>query len=173
MDAAIKEDGMTGRRQNGVAAVEFALVISLLLLVLGGVIEFGRLFWQYDALVKAGHAGARYMANTLDRTGAHAIVRSAANSAGIVAADLPDSNIACECGYGSSGEVIGEAVAWSTDCASATPKYVRVLIDYSFTLGGLMPLANVMPRASGPIWQGVTVLTIHPATAMRYLPPLN
>ena len=46
-------------RQSGVAAVEFALVASLLMILLFGVIEMGRLLWTWNAAVEATRYGAR------------------------------------------------------------------------------------------------------------------
>jgi Flp pilus assembly protein TadG len=52
---------MTRRRsgQRGVAAVEFALVASLLFTMLFGVMEMGRLLWTWNAAVEATRYGAR------------------------------------------------------------------------------------------------------------------
>jgi len=51
-----------GRRQQGVAAVEFAIVASLLFTLLFGVIEMGRLLWTWNAAVEATRHGARLAA---------------------------------------------------------------------------------------------------------------
>lgn len=48
-------------RQRGVAAVEFAIVLIPLLLMLCGVAEFGRAIYQYDALTKATRGATRYL----------------------------------------------------------------------------------------------------------------
>ena len=45
--------------QRGVAAVEFALVSSLLFTLLFGVMEMGRLLWAWNAAVEATRLGAR------------------------------------------------------------------------------------------------------------------
>src|SRR5829696_3533142 len=51
---------MRGRRRRGQAAVEFALILPIYLLVLGGSIEFGRAFFAYAQLLQAVQDGARY-----------------------------------------------------------------------------------------------------------------
>ena len=51
-----------GRRQEGQAMVEFALVIPLLLLLIFGIIQFGMLFNNYLALTDAVRVGARQAA---------------------------------------------------------------------------------------------------------------
>lgn len=49
------------RRQRGVAAVELALILSLLLLLLPFPLICGRAFWHYAVLQKAAHDAARFM----------------------------------------------------------------------------------------------------------------
>lgn len=49
----------TSSRQRGVAAVEFAIVSSLLFTLLLGVIEMGRLLWTWNAATEATRLGAR------------------------------------------------------------------------------------------------------------------
>lgn len=46
-------------RQRGVAAVEFAIISSLLFTVLFGVMEMGRLLWTWNAAAEATRFGAR------------------------------------------------------------------------------------------------------------------
>lgn len=48
--------------QRGVAAVEFAVISSLLLVLLSVPLFFGRLFWHYTAIQKAAHDAAWYLA---------------------------------------------------------------------------------------------------------------
>lgn len=49
-------------RQTGVALVEFALVLPLLLLLSLTVAELGRAFWHYKVLVQSARESARYLA---------------------------------------------------------------------------------------------------------------
>jgi Flp pilus assembly protein TadG len=48
-------------RQRGVAAVELGLIIVPLLLLTFGVTEFGRAFYQYNALAKATRDATRFL----------------------------------------------------------------------------------------------------------------
>lgn len=48
-------------RQSGVAAVEFALLVGVLILMAFGTTEFGRAFYQYNTLLKSTRAAAREM----------------------------------------------------------------------------------------------------------------
>jgi Flp pilus assembly protein TadG len=46
-------------REDGVAAVEFAIILPLLCLILFGVLEFGRVWSQYQVFQGAAREGAR------------------------------------------------------------------------------------------------------------------
>ncbi|CAN0626904.1 TadE family protein [Burkholderia multivorans] len=48
-------------RMRGVAAVEFAIVMIPMILLVTGVAEFGRAIYQYEALTKATRDAARYL----------------------------------------------------------------------------------------------------------------
>ncbi len=50
-----------GRDRSGASAVEFALIIVPFILVMFGVLEFGRLLWTINALQETAIAGARCM----------------------------------------------------------------------------------------------------------------
>jgi Flp pilus assembly protein TadG len=60
------EDGTTMRaklrQENGAAAVEFAIVVSVLVMLVFGVLEFGLGFWQVQNLRAATREGARVAA---------------------------------------------------------------------------------------------------------------
>lgn len=48
-------------RQRGVAAVELALILPLLLAILFGITEFGRAIYTYNTMAKSARAAARYL----------------------------------------------------------------------------------------------------------------
>jgi Flp pilus assembly protein TadG len=50
----------TNKSERGAALVEFAIVATIFLTVLFGVIEFGRMFWTHNALRDAARRGTRY-----------------------------------------------------------------------------------------------------------------
>jgi hypothetical protein len=54
------KDRVTDKREKGQAAVEFALVISFLLLILFGIIDFSRLLFAYATMSNGVREGARY-----------------------------------------------------------------------------------------------------------------
>ncbi len=49
-----------GRGQEGAAAVEFAILLPILLLLLAGFFDFGWLFYWQHTVTNASRAGARY-----------------------------------------------------------------------------------------------------------------
>ncbi|HLH27246.1 MAG TPA: TadE/TadG family type IV pilus assembly protein [Chloroflexota bacterium] len=51
---------MSGGRRRGQSALEFALMLPALLLILGGTIQFGQAFLAYAQLMQAAQEGARY-----------------------------------------------------------------------------------------------------------------
>ncbi|MFQ5544386.1 MAG: TadE/TadG family type IV pilus assembly protein [Acidiferrobacterales bacterium] len=67
LPTTIRSGRKTGLQQRGVAAVEFAIVLPVLLLLMFGTAELGRAFFQYNTLTKAVRDGARYVSrNALD-----------------------------------------------------------------------------------------------------------
>lgn len=132
------------RHQRGVAAVEFAIVISLLVLITGGIIEFGRVLWYIDALTKATRDGARYLSTStlpLDTGKAQSLVVNAATSAGLPGFVASNVNISC-----------------SPQCTGTAPTYVTVAINYSVTFGSWFAI----PLPAGN-W------ALKPQTTMRYM----
>ena len=49
----------TGRRERGAVAIEMAIVLPLLLLIIGGMIDLGRLFFVQTMVTNAAREGAR------------------------------------------------------------------------------------------------------------------
>lgn len=50
------------RPQGGVAAIELAITMPVLILLAFGITELGRAMYQYDTLAKSARAAARYLA---------------------------------------------------------------------------------------------------------------
>lgn len=149
--------------QKGVAAVEFGLLIILLLMIIGAIIEFGRVFWYYDALSKATRDGARLMSKadkaiiaSVEINAARDLVVAAVNSAK-VSPGLTTANVRVEC---------LNATYSVTACVDGTaPENVRVtIINFDVVIGGLMPLFV----ATGGL-ADYDAVTLAPHTTMRYL----
>jgi Flp pilus assembly protein TadG len=69
------------RREEGAAAVEFALIVGLLAILVFGLLEYGLAFWQVQNLRAAAREGARVAAVRGDDTAIRtAMVDSAAGS---------------------------------------------------------------------------------------------
>lgn len=65
------------RREDGAAAVEFALVVGLLAILVFGVLEYGLAFWQVQNLRAAAREGARVAAVRGDDTDVHTAMENA------------------------------------------------------------------------------------------------
>ena len=68
------------REQRGASAVEFALIVPLLIMLVIGVAEFGRAFQVQGTLSAAAREGVRTMALQNDPVAARSAVQSAASS---------------------------------------------------------------------------------------------
>jgi Flp pilus assembly protein TadG len=90
---------------RGAAAVEFALLLPLLVLIVFGVIDFGRAINAQITLTQAAREGARALAlgQATYQTRADA---AAIGLSGVTVTDLPDSNgvTGCPPGSGQAGD---------------------------------------------------------------------
>lgn len=136
-------------RQRGVAVIELAIILPLLLLIVTGLIEYGRLTWNYNALAKATRDAARYLSTEpTDAATANSMVLDAAASAGVNTGNLT-TNIDCHKSDGSS-----------VACASIPPDgSVTVAVNYGFTIGDWVPV----------IGMAIKVVELAPHTTMPYL----
>jgi Flp pilus assembly protein TadG len=92
-------------RQHGGAAVELALILIVLITMMAGIFEFGRVFWYYEALTKATRDGARMISISPKATIASVAVGSAktlvVNS--VLAANVPAFTARTMSDFGFSG----------------------------------------------------------------------
>lgn len=145
--------------QQGGAAVEFALILALLISILAGIFEFGRAFWYYDALTKATRDGARLMSvtdkATIDTPGvanAKTLVANAVTDAGVP--NFTTANVSVTC---------LDATFADASCTNGTaPGGVRVqIIGYSMTIGQFIPF--LLGGSSS------YTANLSPHTTMRYM----
>lgn len=144
-------------KQTGAALVEFALVVTILFLLLAGTYELGRAFAFYDALSKATRDGARFMSvakkatiNSSSVSQAKSVVVAAANAAKVPG--FTSSNVVVTCLDASYND--------STCVDGTAPGGVRVEITgYSVNIGQTIPL----------IGNSVRLINLTPRTTMRYM----
>jgi len=105
---------------TGNTAVEFALMLPVFLILLGGLIEFGVAMYAASSLESSARAGAQYaFAVGLDQPGIEAAVKNASSIA-------PDkltvtSSMSCECA--------GAAAACGNECASGSLPFKFVTVQ--------------------------------------------
>ncbi|MGF1696787.1 pilus assembly protein [Vibrio lamellibrachiae] len=58
-------------KQKGVAAIEFLIAVPVLLLIMGGITEFGNAFIEYNTLNKMARNGARYATSGVTGTSSY------------------------------------------------------------------------------------------------------
>lgn len=85
------------RRDDGAALVEFALVLSLLVMITFGIIEFGRAYNTQVTLTHATREGVRVLAITGDSTAAVTATRNAAPN--LASGSITVFTDACNPGY--------------------------------------------------------------------------
>lgn len=154
------------RHVRGAIAVEFALVLIPLLLILSGIVEFGRAMWHGNVLTKATRDGARVisawdptdLANGLQESRDRVV--ATANASRLSPA-LALADVAVECDY-SPGPT--PAFSFTTCSDSVPPVSVRLrIVAYRFPLGQWMPFIG----NDGLINLGTVNFT--PATTMPYM----
>ncbi len=75
---------------RGVEAVEFALILPVLLTLLFGIIAMGTVFYHYEMLISATEAGCRYFAAARGTTNPYTLAKSAVTSyaSGLVSSSI-------------------------------------------------------------------------------------
>lgn len=120
-------------RQRGVAAIEMAFILPVMMILLAVPLFFGRVFWHYTVAQKAAHDAARYLSeipltdiNNLTRIGYHLAVAGE-----IVAGEMSDLN------PGSDPITVSYLCEYSFGYApcdgKTTPKSVRVGVRISMS----------------------------------------
>jgi Flp pilus assembly protein TadG len=105
-------------REEGVAAVEFALILPLLALLLFGVFEFGRVWSQYQLYQGAAREGARCAAVAVD---SDCVIQDEINQAAQPFSPTNDASVDIVGGGSSAGgcttDTIGEdvQVSWEQE----------------------------------------------------------
>lgn len=150
----------TTRRQRGGAVVEFALILTVLISIVAGIVEFGRCFWYYDALSKATRNAARTLAVSSPATIASVSVAAARTEVNAAAASarvpgFSTSNVEVACLDVNMGAI--------TCTDGSAPVGVRVSITgYAVFLGSTLPFLVGASNTYN--------LNLAPSTTMPYMP---
>ena len=127
------------RSERGAALVEAALVLPLLLLIVVGTIDFGRVMYALLAVQGAARAGASYGAQSnikaFDTDGIrNAATTAAADTSGFtVTAPAAGSTPTCKCWNGSTESAMA---ACTSTCTGTIRLYVTVTGQKTFTTAG-------------------------------------
>lgn len=115
---------------GGAAAVEFALILPVLLIVLIGLIDYGFAMFNKMELRSAARAGAQYALG--DSTDTSSITQTVvdASNLGISSSDV---TLTCNC-LDTSTEALSSTTCGATTCASSEPTLMTVSAAQSYTL---------------------------------------
>ena len=147
------------KKLAGGALIEFALIITLLITILAGIVEFGRTFWYYNALTKVTRDAARLLSVAPKATIASNGVQSARD---LVVASALNAGVP---GFSSANvtAVCTDATFIDTPCVDGTaPEGVHVAITgYTVSIGQYIPflLGTTRQYSAG----------LAPHTTMRYM----
>lgn len=147
MKALLRWCGCSGR---GVAALEFAITLPIVLALFGAVTDFGLAFYSKSCLASAVSAGAEYAilidqrAQTLTTANIQTVMQDA------LAQSLPNATVtpsaACYCVTGSSTSSWNTNVPVScltgTTCATGYSKYVQLTLSYNYN--AMLPAYSLM-----------------------------
>lgn len=128
--------GAFGRDDRGVAAVEFAMIITFLSLALMGVVDFGRYISTGMELEQALRAGGQFALE--DHTDSATIAAAVQGATNLTVGNVTVGALTCECPDGSStacrGDVTytlctGDVVPAGFVTLSATATYDPIFVD--------------------------------------------
>lgn len=160
----------TRKTERGAAIVELALIVVVMMLIVAGIIGFGRFFWYADALTKATRDAARLMSESpsaslaATSTEAKNLVVNAASASSLPAVVL--ANVVVECDNSSPA---APTYTFGACANNTTPANVRVRITgYSVNLTEWFPLVSsdgLLPIGTSS-WSAIGLA---PKTTMRYM----
>lgn len=143
---------------RGAALVEVAVVLPVLVLIMIGVIDFGRVFYTAMALTNAAHAGALYgalsKANANNVTGIQNAVQNSATP-DIGNLDAPASvTVACTCQATATvgttvGSNMGSCTATCSNPSDGTSGFIRTTVTVTATKS----FSTLSPFLSSSVWR--------------------
>lgn len=129
--------------QQGVAMVEFAITLPLLLFLLLAIAELGRMLYQYNNLLQANRDAVRYVAgqawnSNLGRVEISAVLEARAKNIAVYGTPLPQAN-----------PVVPGLTTANVQVSTVGTEHVQVRIQYVFqpVIGSGLPalLGNAIP----------------------------
>ncbi len=130
--------------EKGQSAVEFALIVPVLVLTLVVISDFGRIFFISIAVNNAARAGAQYGSQTNTTAADSAGMLSEASTDG---ADIPNFNTPtasqCTCGTPNPPTTPACSTISSIYCADASSNAVFVTVDTSATFNTILSYPGV------------------------------
>ncbi|HUF57608.1 MAG TPA: TadE/TadG family type IV pilus assembly protein [Thermohalobaculum sp.] len=114
--------------QRGAAAVEMALILVPLVLLLVGIVDFGRVLYTRNNLIGAADVGARVI--LIDNAASDAAVTDAVHEAFLAA---PDDQLTVTLGTASESGIGFRTISLEHDIALVTPLLVvdRITLDHT------------------------------------------
>ena len=125
---------------RAVAAVEFALIAPLLLLLMGSAVDYGLAFYSKGVLAGSVAQGAQYAMFAGTQVSAASIKSIVQKSLSLPAANVTVSGPACYCLSGSPA--VASSQTCSTPCADSTQPATYVRISATYTFQSVMPLLS-------------------------------
>lgn len=133
-----------GQAQRGLAMVEFAIALPLLLLLLLGVAELGRMLYQYNNLLQANRDAVRYLAgkawnSNLGKVEINPVQEAKTKNLAVYGVPVPRPG----------NEVVPGLTTASVTVSTVGSEHVQVSINYVFrpVIGNSLPalIGNAIP----------------------------
>jgi Flp pilus assembly protein TadG len=125
-----------GQAQQGVAMVEFAIALPLLLLLLLGIAEFSRMLYQYNSLLQANRDAVRYLAgkawdSNLGQVEIDPVLEALTKNIAVYGVPLPQPG----------NEVVPGLTTANVTVSTVGSEHVQVSINYVFqpVVGNSLP----------------------------------
>ncbi len=156
--------------QRGAAVVELAIILVLMLMIVAGIIAFGRIYWYADSLTKVTRDAARIMSmSPVSELSANASIAQNMVINAAAAANLPsldNTNVSVQC---DNSPEANPTYTFGACINNTKPANVRVSItNYAIDLTEWFPfIAPSGIRPAGTMsWSAVNLA---PHTTMRYM----
>lgn len=148
------------RREQGVAAVEFAIVLLPLLIIAFGAAEYGRAIYQYNTLVKSVRSAVRLVSATSPLSPGYSTVVSEAKCLAVYGNSSCTGN-ALAPGLAISNVKVCDKASWS-DCPDTTQS------SYGAVPVAVGTIDLVAVRISGYTYQYLGLPIVTPSASVNF-----